>query len=236
MRERPIIFSAPMVRAILDGRKTQTRRVVKSPARTMQRAGMVVIRHRAPGDPWYSDHVWSMRDRMGVWGDYTHEQFLSLCPYGVPGDRLWVRETFLQPLATCQQASGEWESYWTGQREDIRYVADGAQPEWTRPGQYGSPWRAKRPSIHMPRWASRIMLEITDVRVERPQDISEEDARAEGFEPDDISRVGVPCFSARQRFADAWRSIYGPESWDANPWCWALSFRRLDAARGGGER
>ena len=223
MRERPIIFSAPMVRAILDGRKTQTRQIVQSPARYMQRAGMEVIKHRAPGNPWYGDYVWSMRDRMGIWNDYTHEQFLSLCPYGVPGDRLWVREAFLQPRATYQQASGEWESYWTGSREDIRYVADGAQPEWTRPGQYGSLWRAKRPSIHMPRWASRILLEITEVRVQRLQEISEEDARAEG-----VTLQKNPESTFRSGFRSIWCDINGPKSWNANPWCWVLSFRRIN--------
>src|ERR1043165_10305122 len=94
MKERPILFSGPMVRAILEGRKTQTRRIVRSPAKNMQREGMEVIKYRPPGDSWYGDYVWSMRDRSGVWGDYKHEQFLRFCPYGVPGDRLWVRETW----------------------------------------------------------------------------------------------------------------------------------------------
>lgn len=260
MRERPILFSAPMVRAILDGRKTQTRRIVQSPARTMQREGMRVIQYRPPGDPWYRDHVWSMRNRGGVWGDYTDEEFRALCPYGVPGDRLWVRETFwakhdtdsdgyrtidcgpclhvgaelhpgIQYVATpenpeCPTEPGDWweepPDGWDGKSD---YVGQGHQAwiPWTEPF-------SKHPSIHMPRWASRLTLEITEVRVERLQGISGDDILAEG--------VGHPIGTElryghvteawnRARFRSLWESINGAGAWDANPWVWVVGFRRV---------
>jgi hypothetical protein len=209
MKERPILFSAPMVRAILDGKKTQTRRIVKAPAKNMQRAGMQVIKHREPGDPWYRDHVWSMRDRMGVWGDYTDAQFRALCPYGGVGDRLWVRETWVK----CS------EGYLYRERGD----------------RWAYAWR---PSIFMPRDASRIDLEITNVRVERLQDIGEDDASAEGVDEFDgaldehmiVKRaveMGAMCEDSRPWFAAAWDHINGPGAWDSNPWVWVVAFRRL---------
>lgn len=177
MKERPILFSAPMVRAILEGRKTVTRRTVKSPAKNMQAAGMEVIKYRPPGDPWYKDHVWSMRGSMGVWGDYTHDAFMALCPHGIPGDRLWVRETWSPVERESDCVDG------------IKYRADGffrpientraAADLWMMAANsdHSGKWR---PSIFMRRWMARITLEIASVRVERLHDITEEDARAEG--------------------------------------------------------
>jgi len=207
MKYRPILFSAPMVRALLAGTKTQTRRLVKSPAKNMQAAGMEVIKYRPPGDPWYKDCVWSMRGKNGVWGDYTHADFLALCPYGAPGDRLWVKETWRVSPSSVEEA----------RRDSVHYRADIDEPE--APGQW-------RPSIHMSRRASRITLEITEVRIQWLHQISEDDARAEGCVADDI-RAGVPSFSARQNFERLWASINGSESWDANPWVWALTFKRV---------
>lgn len=205
MKERPILFSAPMVRAILEGKKTQTRRIVKSPAKNMQAAGMQVIKYRAPGDPWYKDCVWSMRGPSGVWGDYTHERFMGMCPYGRPGDHLWVKETH------GPSAGG------------LVYRADEsvACPD-------GGKWR---PSIHMPRWASRITLEITGVRVERAQDISVSDIAAEGLDVAPTCQPNVSPESweamARQKWGALWSSINGPDSWAANPWVWVIEFRRV---------
>lgn len=217
---RPILFSDAMVRALLAGTKTQTRRVIQAPARNMQRAGMCVIKSRETGHPWYGDHVWSMRGSMGVWGDYTDEQFRSLCPYGLPGDRLWVREAW-GPLAGGV----------TYRATAFTECPDGAR------------WR---PSIHMPRWASRLTLEVTDVRVERLQSISEDDARAEGVTPfgagvggdqrvpgrrDDVTQATSPHVVA---FASLWDSINGERSgcsWGDDPWVWAVSFRRVEVER-----
>ena len=227
MAERPILFSDTMVRAILAGAKTQTRRVVQAPAKNMQRAGTQVIKHRAAGDPWYGDHVWSMRNRMGVWGDYTHERFMSRCPYGAPGDRLWVREAwapFVGPdgrdyVAYRSTCAPDGSFLWGGDGE----IAQMQIHRW-------------RPSIHMPRWASHLTLEIVDVRVERVQSITEDDARAEGVSPEPSavladSPVGL---TAREAFAALWDSINGKRpgcSWADDPWVWAVTFRRVEVRR-----
>lgn len=238
MRERPILFSGAMVRAILDGRKTQTRRVIQSPARNMQRAGMKVIQQREPGDPWYRDHVWSMRGKSGVWGDYTHARFLELCPYGQVGDRLWVRETWAPLGDVLTEVMGRSRLY----RADADLVKDdsGERTGWWCGDMFlegaARPWRW-RPSIHMPRWASRLSLVITDIRAERLQDISEEGAKAEGCEPDRGSIVdwghgeSMPVY--RAGFARLWDGLNGSRpgcSWDANPWVWCVSFEREGGA------
>ena len=217
MRERPISLRDWEARAILEGRKTQTRRPVQSPAKNMQREGMEVIKRRAPGDRWYGDHVWSMRGPTGVWGDYTDDRFRSLCPFGAPGDLLWVREA--HAFDPCEDSEGN-------AADRVLYRADhnGAAPlRW-------------RPSIHMPRWASRLTLRVADVRVERVQDITEEDARSEGV----YSLCGGYCAggadaewnaTARAAFEGLWIDTYGPESWTANPFCWVVSFERAEVRR-----
>lgn len=185
MRERPIIFTGAMVRAILSGSKSQTRRVV-NPS------------HRAQIDL-------SRGDRAAHWS--------KPMPYGQPGDRLlWVRETFSGPWCMGDTPPSKW-----GRSSRIWYWADGNPDEgdWTRP----------RPSIHMPRWASRITLEVTGVRVERLQDISEADALAEG-----VSAILYEMRRATPRcdFQALWQSINGPDSWAANPWVWVIEFKRIN--------
>lgn len=183
-KERPILFSAEMVRAILDGRKTQTRRTVK-----LNQAGRV----QRGKQQWHIDDP----------------NAALACPYGQPGDRLWVRET------------------WAPGATQTMYRA-GCSPDYLPPD---GKWR---PSIHIPRWASRITLEITGVRVERLQDISEDDARDEGIEDGGCLNCGErePCEcsspvpDARDSFAHLWQSINGPDSWDVNPWVWVVEFRR----------
>lgn len=209
MRERPILFSAPMVRAILAGAKTQTRRIVKMKTHYQ-------IEERDNGTPW----PW-MYD-----GDRDADSWMA-CPYGVRGTRLWVRETF------CDD--------WHMDRGVIEYRADGELD--SDMFDAGCTWR---PSIHMPRWASRITLEVTDVRVERLQDISEKDAQAEGIERTE-DFFGCPCWRVYGEpdgadvvapddpigsYRSLWESINGPGSWEANPWVWVVSFRRLDAKEG----
>lgn len=195
MKTRPILFSAPMVRALLDGRKTMTRRVVKKseqwPADAV-RAVMLETRGT----------VMAVNAQRCTYGPEIK------CPYGQPGDRLWVRET--------------WKHVDGGPVYDAAGgIADSFDPETiyhaTRP-HYPGPWK---PSIFMPRWASRITLEITGVRVERLQDISISDAMAEG--------VGIQCESpmAVMEYSLLWESINGPGSWDANPWVWVLTFGRV---------
>lgn len=228
MKERPIIFGAPMVRAILSGTKTQTRRVVKR---------LPIILNRAT-DALEVDVV-----------NIENGQFAKLCPcpYGQPGDRLWVREKWR--IGSWDDGCGFWIDYRDGPRkervecndvdlayrlieqtgEDLRRCnfqpTNGTMYEW-KPGQSPLRWR---PSIHMPRWASRITLEVTGVRVERLQDISIADALAEGVDvhKDHWAKNRNHICSPVQAFADLWKSINGPDSWDANPWVWAIEFKRI---------
>jgi hypothetical protein len=212
-RERPILFSAPMVRALLEGRKTQTRRLVKM--REFQRSDTV-------------GYDFAFRDRRLLWNEYTHGQLVNSKwnRYGAPGDRLWVRETW--------DYFGGDEYLYQGDPGAVLYRAD--------PGHHDGAWRDRgwRPSIHMPRWASRLTLEVTGVRVERVQGISEEDARAEGlFEwrsPSGVAHFGEGVAdtwetSAAAAFARLWDSINGKRApWSSNPWVWVVEFRRVEAA------
>lgn len=201
-KERPILFSGPMVRALLDGSKTQTRRVCKP--QPIADARFVGGHHlpatkRNPGR------------EISVEAPYVH----IACPYGQRGDRLWVRESFAHMYRDNAQPEKR-------APEDVAYMADNLTPD---PYVYGS-WK---PSIHMPRWASRITLEITSVRVERLQDISADDARAEGCPDRPIpgaEQASVDLL-AKLWYHDLWEQINGPDSWAANPWVWAIEFRRL---------
>ncbi|MBF0260424.1 MAG: hypothetical protein HQL97_01130 [Magnetococcales bacterium] len=187
MKERPILFSGEMVQAILAGRKTQTRRVVKPQPeeRKITEPGHEGVSLHLPGQSAYKDGVHEKWIRRGEYWD---------CPYGKPGDRLWVRETFCiddRPF-----------------RGGVLYRADFASPEII------SPWK---PSIHMPRWASRLLLEITRVRVERVREISDVDAIAEGV-------------ISKEAFMPLWDSInavrgHGVET---NPWVWVIDFKVVD--------
>lgn len=238
MRERPIIFNAEMVRAVLDGRKTQTRRIIQSPAKNMQASGQKVIDYREPGDKWYGEHVFSMRNHSGTWCDYTKEQFLAKCPFGAVGDRLWVRETWMPDAPR----DGTWA--------DVEFYGCKGSPLSMIPERFRKPehcihrasWDGSEmvgwtPSIHMPRWASRITLEITGVRVERSQDITEQDAAAEGVPPAGDLLPDYPdtyltpkgdFATAKVAFQRLWESIYGEESWQANPWVWVIEFKRVE--------
>lgn len=223
MKDRPILFSGPMVRAILDGRKTQTRRVVKFPKWMADSDG-----GQAPEIPKQFD---GYVDMIPV----TKEHVCSFCscPYGKPCDRLWVRETFWQTsfypsTMPCGEPSPQCDNWGSL----IRYAADG-EPENTPNRHYPNglqcgaisapdPYAAwhKRPSIHMQRKLSRITLEITGVSVERLNEISEEDALAEGVEPtlmDDAIDV----------FSSLWVKINGPGSWESNPFVWVIEFKRV---------
>lgn len=201
MAERPILFSAPMVRALLNGSKTQTRRVVKPQPHHGPVGQMVNL----------GDADWAMDD-----GDLSGQW---RCPYGVAGDRLWVKETYSGPHALRELPPREW-LVGAPFQPGIWYWADGnpTDGDWTRP----------KPSIHMPRWASRITLQITDVRVERLQDISEEDAVAEGVCGSGDPEVWPPC--AKAAYLDLWDEINGADeakAWVSNPWVWVVAFERV---------
>lgn len=203
-RERPILFSAPMVRAILAGTKTQTRRAVKpQPVESYSVLGDV---RETRG--W----SWPMSDGQHL--PCPGDAMLARCPYGEPGDRLWVRETF------CTMIVNDWPN----PVGPIGYRADGNLEH--NPGCW-------RPSIHMARRHSRITLEITGVRVERLQEISEADARAEGAPPghpsiDRVSREFGFADFPRSWYGQMWEQINGRGSWAANPWVWVLEFRKLE--------
>ena len=205
MRERPILFSGEMVRAILDGRKSVTRRVVKFNA-----AGRV----KEPG----SHRNWHRDDPDAV----------KACPYGQPGDRLWVREAWA-PL----------ESVIVGHQRihkcAYRATNGGNMVEFSPGCDYLVRWK---PSIHMPRWASRLTLEVVGVRVERVQEIGDEDAVKEGckgfvmpMEPDQGSTDGQ---SPAEEFRDLWDHINASRGfgWDKNPWVWVVEFKRREAKNG----
>ena len=229
IRERPILFSGPMVRAILEGRKTMTRRVVKP----QPHAGVNAVK--------WQDVIITGCNTQGQSGfammrGGVIESEAIRCPYGTPGDRLWVRETF----GFGSGFGGKTRKvFYKCSRHDVpaAYCCDWG-PDDPSNG-YIAPDDHWRPSIHMPRWASRITLEITGVRVERLLEISEQDAIAEGVErvryANDPHDAGfrdylgdVVLRSARHSFETLWVKINGRESWDANPWVWVVEFRRVE--------
>lgn len=210
MTDRPILFSAPMVRALLAGTKTQTRRVVKwrgvDAGLNLQFSGLQAVRDRAGLWALESDTRTSRETRCDV----------TPCPYGVTGDRLWVRESFwgCDLPGYGDQPCVVYDDEWRGKE----YTPAASRP-WAR--KFG-----RVPSIHMPRDCSRILLEICDVRVERLQAISEADATAEGT-PNSL-HLGGGRF-ATENFAHLWGDINGHESWEANPWVWVIEFERAAA-------
>jgi hypothetical protein len=207
MKERPILFNAAMVNAILAGNKTQTRRIVKpQPLPTHQWRGWITSSTCAADEgkaSWATE-----KDPLGS------DVIRVNCPLGKVGDRLWVRETWNKTRIFQAPDAGE----------VVVYAACDNRTD------YGGPWK---PSIHMPRTASRITLEITAVRVERLQDISGNDVNAEGITEDPAILSGdregsiLTTAGKRELYEDLWSSIYGPESWDANHWAWVIEFKRI---------
>lgn len=292
MKERPILFSGPMVRAIIEGQKTQTRRVV-----TPQWDQQADVKEMSATTP----EGWQTSGHSGRWwcaGEANSDEVVR-CPYGIPGDRLWVRETFwgkhdveygdygvLYSNAPCLDVGKEFhpgidycatpEAFNPPRGEEARgrpivkhekeepgtwWLAppdkwDGTDEDHSKNGSWVFlPWPeaeyTKHPSIHMPRWASRIDLEVTGIRVERIQDITEEDAKAEGVQipvtteqcPPGMCRPLVNALTPyrpgprgitqhnlyRAEFAFLWDSINGKRgfSWEKNPWVWVVSFKLL---------
>jgi hypothetical protein len=210
-RERPILFSGRMVQAILEDRKTQTRRIVRGDCQGYEK--LLLDEQGLLRQGGMQEQAWT---KAGRW---------ARCPYGKPGDRLWVRETFY--CDDCRFPGGPVEEM----RELLYYRATDCDPAgrcWTGFSleTMDPPWR---PSILMPRWASRITLEILSVRVERLQDISEEDALAEAPIFTENADPSVSDSTPVCMFAHLWDGINGSagKRWADNPWCWAISFRRL---------
>ncbi|HCF5866104.1 TPA: hypothetical protein NIH49_000682 [Pseudomonas aeruginosa] len=206
-RERPILFNDQMVRAILEGRKTVTRRVVKD-------TGFYAIDAAIHGNDV------ALRER---------EALSTRCPFGQPGDRLWVREAWQGPLISDEEQAAN-QSWWKDMTKfqdqaHCAYRASGDNNEYVDPdGYFHCKWK---PSIHMPRWASRILLEITAVRVERLQDITEDQAIAEGIDTHPMGFYGNGCITAGGAFLELWESINGDGRWAANPWVWVIEFKRV---------
>lgn len=216
MKERPILFSAPMVRAILEGRKTQTRRVCKGVGNNNN----IIILIKAT------------KKRIGIPTHIKDAPAHGLCPYGKVGDRLWVKEAFR--VTAVHHGKEQVDA-------SVSYVSDGEIIRHTDLFGYHSDRNTQigqahnfslkngiNPSIHMPRWASRIDLLIKGVRVERLQDISEEDAWNEGVEISPLHHSERDDFKdcPLKSFKRLWQSINGEESWNQNPWVWVLEFER----------
>jgi hypothetical protein len=217
-KERPILFSSAMVNAIIEGRKTQTRRVVK-PQPHHTTSEFTSAADWGVGEAEWFKPVIALPDFEGDVGSESHKAALAEfdanpnesihCPYGKPGDRLWVRESFTPRY--FDDNSPAYKADWTTGAAE--YVTE---PKW-------------KPSIHMPRALSRITLEITNVRVERLQEISEEDAKAEGVERQPRSNNDVYGEDYREAFQRLWDKINGKKHpWESNPWVWCVSFRRID--------
>lgn len=224
MKERPILFNDSMVRAILDGQKTQTRRIVK-PQPT---PGQGMVNAAYCGHP----HLW-LRNGPCRSDDPTYEW---KCPYGKPGDRLWVRETWKPRIVhSCFDMACDCETVWVDYPaggEGKRFYGEEIAEEWSMP-QAAIKGRPV-PSLHMPRWASRILMEIASVRVERLNDICEDDAVAEGVDGS-MCAAAVTTAPTRHRclpseihgFSALWERINGHGSWATNPWVWVIDFRRI---------
>jgi hypothetical protein len=226
MKEHPILFKGEMIRAIIAGQKSQTRRAMRN-----QVVSPGIVQLARPG---YCEIV----NEHGVQIPGFH------CPYGQPGDQLWVREAWSVEMLSAYGTKDGYHSNYA-----LRYKADLSEREIeVLPGEpdpyiklYENQRFDWRPSIHMPRLASRITLEITGVRVERLQDINEEDAKAEGVErtvtgdgwrrysddPEQESAGLTPCASAINSYQSLWSAINGDDSWNANPWVWVVEFKRV---------
>ena len=220
MREHPLLMKGPLVRATLAGLKTQTRRPIKCGCNQLHKGGnpvklfgdwsLSVPPHQYAGGDLYS---WcgKRRPELGDWIEKVQTDVDDCltsrvaCPLGKAGDRLWVRETW---TAAMHDPKGPADCLYRA--DDNRGVEDLAEAKWT-------------PSIHMPRWACRLVLPLVSVRVERVQDITEADAKAEGVEP-----IGG---SYREGFREVWQGIYGPKAWDENWWVWVAEWREIEVRK-----
>ncbi|WP_274370991.1 hypothetical protein [Morganella morganii] len=245
MKEHGIIFNSEMVRAILDGRKTQTRRIIKA----------VPTTHDFHG--WIMSSTCTKNEGKACWAignsPLLKDPIRLNCPLGKIGDRLWVRETY-SLLGNEDACPIDWNDDIVNDKTEAARIYRASCEQ--KPGNYGlwsipddADWKPRTknmefegswtPSIHMHRWASRILLEITDVRVDRLQDISEEDAVAEGVVTGSYGNEGnwmkgfyapggnQPHQTEKSAYSELWCSIYGVDAWYKNPWVWVIEFRRV---------
>lgn len=234
MKYIPILMNAAMVLAVLEGRKTQTRRIMNpQPHPDFLKRGVVSV---TPQWPHQNGVRWFMADGCSQ---------LVKCPYGQPGSRLWVRETWCGKYDDNEQQvynkDGNLDSSCCWYRADgveVRASDGDGFARLRKDGSEASPWI---PSIHMPRWASRLTLEVVAVRVERLKAITREDAKAEGitehlseFAPGVYTEEAKDLWRNRtsvENFSYLWESINGPGSWDADPWVWVVEFKRVEQPR-----
>jgi len=213
MSEKPILFSSEMIRAILGGRKTQTRRVIKKIDQNCD--GLKRIKKNEYAMIWNKNpEVEKKYVPKGGLLEIAHIH----CPFGQPGDRLWVRETWAHDDPDCQNIHCENIDHIWLKADEIKLIADSfsGSARW-------------HPSIHMPRWASRILLEVVSVRVERVQDISLTDINAEGT-PYTLDPSKRPYGSRCEQFQRLWDSINGKKyPWQSNPWVWVIEFKKVEA-------
>lgn len=218
MKERPLIVTTELIPKILDGTKTNTRRL----------NGLKEINEEP--DSWeyqlLDNGKLACRQKLTYTGGFYYSNWVHIkCPYGQVGDRLWVRETFCykyDPI-TAKMIDGE---YWyRASNPDVEKIDGDGALEFRKDGVQASPWL---PSIHMPRRASRIILEITGIRVERLQEITEEGAEAEGFKYsiEDLQSGCSYIETAREKFQYVWNSLNAKYPWESNPWVWVIEFKR----------
>jgi hypothetical protein len=236
IRERPILFSAEMVQAILANRKTQTRRVVKGltgeyfnwlgGVKPDDAVGVEVHSVKDCLRQTDDGQLYKYTGLLASCAEYPEEGFIEVrCPYGVVGDRLWVRETW-QAWRCCDVEHNEWE---VADKWELETLNTSLTIEHRATSKSMGPWR---PSIFMPRWASRILLEVVKIRVERLQDITDEDVRSEGVTVQMEAIMMAATFGKSPEWMvywNLWNSInnkYG-NSWESNPWVWVVEFRRL---------
>lgn len=222
-KERPILFNQDMVRAILDGRKTQTRRPM-NPQPTYRKTKQL---------KWHLDvdggHRQWRYNRMELHCKCCDQTFIKLCPFGVPGDRLWIRETvYVDDIRLEGVPPRQWADFGDIDNDSIYYRADGTCCEQIPECQCAEVGKPKwTPSIHMPQWLSRITLEVVNVWAERVKEISERDAIAEGVDLN--GPIGsIPAYQESPgvyQFANLFQSIYG--NWSKNPWVWCCEFKVL---------
>ncbi len=225
MKEHPIIFGGPMIKTILEGSKTMTRRPIK-------------LKDIDENCKWCHGKGYEYIDCQNELSGYDYRRpcrcMMPRCPYGIPGDRLWVRESFWIAEMEGQGIGNQFLVYDEEMDKE-------PHPSKLRP-TFDMKW-GHNPSIHMPRWASRITLEVTEVRVKKLQQITEEDAKSEGVEimqrPPSVGGgtqyLAPACgdrpsyweYSASTAFMYLWETIYGKDAWDNNPWVWVISFKKL---------